>query len=237
MRLLVTRPEPDARRTAAVLRARGHEVRIAPLLEIEPIRDADLGAPAWHAVVMTSANAARAIAAHPRLAELRSLPVLAVGRRTAQAAREAGFADVASADGDAEDVARLAVGRFARNAVLVHLTGRDRAGDLAEALARRGIELRVVEVYRARAAQHLPAPISAALAADEIDGVLHFSRRSAETYLGCASREHIAEAALRPAHFCISAQAAEPLARAGAAKLLIAPQPQEEALLALVGAG
>ena len=237
MRLLVTRPEPDARRTAATLRARGHEVRIAPLLEIEPIRGADFGAPAWHALVVTSANAARAIAAHPRLAELRSLPVLAVGRHTADAARAAGFADVVSADGDAEDLARLAVDRFPRNAVLLHLAGADRAGDLAEALARRGIELREVEIYRARAAERLPAPITAALTKGEIDGVLHFSRRSAETYLGCALRDHIAEAALRPAQFCISAQAAEPLARQGAPTLLIAARPQEEALLALVGAG
>src|SRR5437870_3509326 len=120
MRLLVTRPEPDAHRTAAGLRSRGRGVLTAPLLEIEPIRDADLGAPAWHAGVMASANAAHAIAAHPRLAELRSLPVLAVGRHTAQAARGAGFADVAFADGDAQDLTRLAVGRFTRNAVLLH---------------------------------------------------------------------------------------------------------------------
>ena len=32
MRLLVTRPEPDATRTAETLRARGHDVLVAPLL-------------------------------------------------------------------------------------------------------------------------------------------------------------------------------------------------------------
>ena len=76
MRLLVTRPEPDNERTAAALRAQGHEVLLAPLLRIEPIADADLGAPPWAAILLTSANGARAIAAHPRRGELIALPVL-----------------------------------------------------------------------------------------------------------------------------------------------------------------
>ena len=49
MRLLVTRPEPDNERTAAALRAQGHEVLLAPLLHIEAVADADLGAPPWAA--------------------------------------------------------------------------------------------------------------------------------------------------------------------------------------------
>jgi uroporphyrinogen-III synthase len=237
MRLLVTRPEPDAQRTAAILRARGHQVLVAPVLQIEPIADADLGPPVWQAVVMTSANAARAIAAHPRLAELRALPVFAVGQNTAQAAREAGFADVGSADGDANDLARLVAGRFPGHATLVHLAGRDRAGDPAADLARLGVELRIVEIYRARAAERLAAEIATALDAGDVDGVLHFSRRSAEAYLQCAERAGISDAALRPAHFCISVQAAEPLARSGAATILIAAQPQEDSLVALTGSG
>ena len=42
MRLLVTRPEPDNARTAAALRAKGHEVVLAPLLHIEAVAGADL---------------------------------------------------------------------------------------------------------------------------------------------------------------------------------------------------
>ena len=39
MRLLVTRPEPDATRQAEKLAARGHEAVLAPLLLIEPATD------------------------------------------------------------------------------------------------------------------------------------------------------------------------------------------------------
>src|SRR5438128_1809813 len=64
MRLLVTRPAPDGERTAAVLRARGHEVLLLPLLRVEFIPDAPLGPGPWDGVLMTSANAARALAVH-----------------------------------------------------------------------------------------------------------------------------------------------------------------------------
>ena len=107
MRLLVTRPEADAERTAAALRARGHTVVVAPLLRIEPVEDADIAAGPFAAILVTSANAAPAIARHQRFAELRALPVFAVGGRSAQAMRAAGFADVTSADGDVSDLAPL----------------------------------------------------------------------------------------------------------------------------------
>jgi len=236
MRLLVTRPEPDARRTAARLSAWGHEVRIASLLDIEAIPAADLGAPPWQAVLMTSANAARAMAAHSRFQELRSLPVLAVGETTAEAARAAGFADVTSAGGHAGDLAALAGRRCAKGMPLLYLAGSDRARDMAAELAPCGLQVRTVEIYRAHAAQQFPPELLAAVGAGDLDGVLHFSRRSAEIFVRCAERAALLSAAvLSPLHFCISPQAAEPLARAGAPGIRIARQPDEDALVALVG--
>jgi uroporphyrinogen-III synthase len=242
MRLLVTRPEPEAQRTAAMLAARGHRVRIASLLKIEPVSGADIGSPPWQAVLLTSANAARTIALHPKLAHLRSIPVLAVGRRTAEAARAAGFTDVTSADGSGGDLERLVASRFAQGAQgaqgapLLYLAGSDRARDVAADLAPCGIAVRTVELYRAHAAEAFPAGIVAALRAGGIEGVLHFSRRSAEIFVQCAGRAAIVAEALRPLQFCISAQTAEPLARAGADKIRIAAHPEEDALVALIGA-
>src|SRR6266568_4673697 len=66
MRILLTRPELDGLRSAARLRARGHDVILAPLTRGEPLK-ADFGGP-FAAVLMTSANAARAAVEHPRFA-------------------------------------------------------------------------------------------------------------------------------------------------------------------------
>jgi len=229
MRLLVTRPEPDNERTAATLRAAGHDVMLAPLLHIEAVPDADFGAPPFAGVLITSANGARALAGHPRRGECLALPVLAVGASSAEAARRAGFTDVKSADGDAADLARLAATRFAGAASpLLHIAGEDRAGELALP----GLRLRTVVAYRAAKAKAFPPPVLEALRQGALDGILHFSRRSAESYLDCS--EGVVAAALKPVHYCLSARAAEPLAAAGAAHIQVAPRPDEASLLTLV---
>jgi uroporphyrinogen-III synthase len=246
MRLLVTRPEPDAARTAAALRARGHDVMLAPLLRVEPEAAADLGPGPWAGVLITSANAVRAVAAHPRQGELLGLPLFAVGRRSAQAARAAGFADVMSADGDAGDLARLVTARDrtlqtgvqARASVrlpLLYLAGEDRAGDLGGALAAHGVACETVVVYRAVIATALPPDVKDALAAGQIDGVLHYSGRSADAFVALALAALIDIKNLTVKHYCVSAQAAAPLRDAGVAALAAAT-PDEAALLALIDA-
>jgi uroporphyrinogen-III synthase len=240
MRLLVTRPEPDASRTAAVLRARGHDVMLAPLLGIEPAPDADLGPGPWGGVLITSANAVRPIAAHPRRREVLGLPLFAVGRRSAEAARAAGFAEVMSADGDAADLARLVAARDRSPQAaghvrlpLLYLAGEDRAGDLEGALAAQGIAARMVVVYRAVIATALPGDVKDALAAGNIDGVLHYSRRSADAFVALALAALIDIKKLTTKHYCVSAQVAVPLRDAGAATLAAAT-PDEAALFALI---
>jgi len=231
VRLLVTRPEPDAARTAAALRARGHDVVLAPLLRIALV-DFALPDEPWSAVVMTSANAARAVAEHPRRAALIAREAFAVGRHTADAARAAGFHTVHSADGDKNDLADLLRARRGEaSAPLLYLTGEDRAGELAAGDA----PVLTVVAYRAAKVQHFAPEVAAALARREVDGVLHFSTRSAQAYLDCAARAGIRDAALTPVHLCISRQVAQPLAAAGAAAIRIALRPDEAAMMELVG--
>ena len=148
MRLVVTRPQSDGARTAAALRERGHEVLEAPLLQVEPL-DADLSG-GWGAIIITSANAPAAIAGNPALAALATLPVIAVGRRSAEAAREAGFSDINSAGGDLRDLIRLVVARRAdAKAPLLYLAGEDRAADLVSELVTHGVAAEMRIVYRA----------------------------------------------------------------------------------------
>ena len=84
MKLLVTRPEPDGERTAEALRARGHEVLLAPMLRMQAVAF-DLADESYQAVVMTSANAVRSLAGHRHGERLTSLPAFTVGRHTAEA--------------------------------------------------------------------------------------------------------------------------------------------------------
>jgi uroporphyrinogen-III synthase len=235
VRLLVTRPETDAERTAAALRRRGHVVVLAPLLRIEPILDAPIDTQHWAAILITSANAAAALALHERKGALLDIPVFAVGDRSAEAMRAAGFGKVVSAGGAVADLMRLAVERLVPETPLLYLAGEDRAGDVADVLGSKGFVVQTVVLYRAVVAATLPLETIEVLA-EGLDGVLHFSPRSAEAYVEAARAAGLLSRALEPTQFCLSEQVALPLRRAGADRIGVAARPNEAALLELIGA-
>src|SRR5688572_29455279 len=101
MRILVTRPREDAERLAEQLEAKGHAIVIEPIFTIEPMPETPLDLDGVQALLLTSANGARAFGMRsPR----RDLRVFAVGDATADAARALGFSDVESAGGDVADL-------------------------------------------------------------------------------------------------------------------------------------
>jgi len=228
MRVVVTRPQADGERTAATLEALGHEVLVAPLMRIDPVA-ANL-AGTWSAIVITSANALQAA---PDTAD-KTLPVFAVGDRSAEAARRAGFAKVSSANGDIKDLIRLVAARtVGARAPLLYLAGEERAGDLVAQLAACGIDAEMKIVYRA-VVEAFPPVLAAALESGDVDAVLHFSRRSAELFVEGARASGVAGPAQDVRHLCLSSQVAEPLI--GASRIAVAARPEEAALIALLRA-
>ena len=230
MRVVVTRPQADSERTATALEALGHEVLVAPLMRVEPVA-VDL-AGTWSAIVITSANALQAI---PATADgVKTLPVFAVGDRSAEAARRAGFAEVSSANGDIKDLVRLVAARaVGAKAPLLYLAGEDRSGDLVAQLVAHGIDAEMKVVYRI-VAEVFPPVLAAALESGDVDAVLHFSRRSAELFVEGARLSGVAGPAEDVRHLCLSSQVAEPLA--GANRIVVAARPEEAALIALLRA-
>jgi uroporphyrinogen-III synthase len=235
VRLLITRPQPDAERTAIALRARGHLPIVAPLFNIETVGQAEPAAGPWTAILLTSANGLRGLGGPAQRRAVSAVPVFAVGDRTARAARDVGFATVHSTAGAVRDLAALVAAQLDPPARLLYLAGGDRAGDLDGALRRRGFVVDLIVAYRAVAVETLPAEAADALRGG-VDGVLHFSHRSAAAYLTAARSSGLLAAALKPVHYCLSAPLAEPLRAAGSVTLRIAATPSEAALLALIGA-
>ncbi|MFN3348915.1 uroporphyrinogen-III synthase [Pseudorhodoplanes sp.] len=237
MRVLLTRPLAEAERTAEALRALGHQPVMAPLLLIEPIADARIGPGPFAAVLMTSGNAARAIAGHPDVRSLLALDCYAVGSQTAAAARAAGFRTVEAADGDGGDLARLIGSRLGdRDRPLLYLAGEDRARDMAAELSPYALRLELAVVYRAVAAQRFAPEIAAALRDGQLDAALHFSRRSTAIFIDCIRAAGAEAAAARMMHVCLSANAAEPLAAINVKSILVAQKRDEPSMLALLSA-
>jgi uroporphyrinogen-III synthase len=222
-RVLVTRSEPGASETAARLVELGYEPIVEPLFGIEPLA-AKL--PPFDALAFTSANGVR-VFAKLDAASGRNAAVFCVGGRTAEAARDAGFANVSSADGDVTDLASLICSKLQTGARLLHTGNEDSRGDLAGGLAARGVAAVFVPTFRAAPAK-TPGPALAA----------HFEgRRSFEAVLvhsprGGAILAAFANGSSQPALnvAAISSAAAAPLSRI-ADRIEIAARPDEAALL------
>jgi uroporphyrinogen-III synthase len=229
MRILVTRPREDSQHLAQQLEARGHQVLIEPLFVIELEPDAPFDLDGVQALLMTSANGVRAFAAH---SERRDLRVFAVGDATAEAARACGFADVESAAGDVDDLARL-VRERARpgDGALLHAAGSAVAGDLAGALQASGFEARRVVLYRAEPVQALSSTALTALREGYIDLAVFFSPRTARTFVGLARAAGVERACARVGFLGLSPAVVEAAADVAWAVRESAAAPTEAALL------
>lgn len=235
MAILVTRPHPDNETTALALRARGFDVHLAPLLKFEPVAFQGAGDTKYGGVIVTSANAIRAIV--PQLAELKllKLPLFAVGEHTAAAAREAGFVDVIVAGGDAaalrETLLKSARDKIVKKkSTLLYLAGAELSRDLAGELGADGFDVVTQTTYRMAPVSHLPREVCDGFAAHGIEAVLHYSRRTARAFLEAARGEGVEISALAIPQCCLSENVAGVLREAGATQVAVAASPDENAL-------
>lgn len=230
MSVLVTRPQPDADATASALRARGHDVLVAPMLTFEP-RPLKLDSDTrFAAIIVTSGNALRALAGDPAIEALRALPVYAVGEKTADVAREAGFSKVISADGDAAQLRDLIAKRGKPGDPLLYLAGADLAGDIAGELGARGFTVVTQTTYRMVPAEILPASAADAIANGRMTGVLHYSRRSARAFATAARASGVEITVLALPQICLSDAVAIVLRDSGADHVSVAARPDQDAL-------
>lgn len=232
-RLLLTRPEEDARETARRLEERGHQVLVTPLMVIDVLGGGPLDLSGVQALLVTSVNGLRAFM-HRQDGRVPGLPVFAVGDATARVAREMGFKDVKSAGGDVDDLARLAASHLhPLGGALLHPAASDVAGDLGFMLMRGGYVYRREIIYQARLADVLPAAAVQAIVTKNVDGVLLYSPRSAAIFDRLVKAADLRAACAHLTAYCLS----ENVARAAGEPwhdIRVAEAPEENSLLALI---
>lgn len=235
MQVLVTRPQPEAHRTARAVRARGCLPVLAPLFTAEALPPPALPE-RIDALVVTSARTLAYLDADTR-ARLYGLPVFAVGARTAAALEAAGFRAIRSAEADVTALARtIFAAGLPQGAVLYSPGGSLRAGNLGHDLAAQGLVLRGAALYRMVAVPALPEAAVAALNAGA-PGVLHYSPHAAVTCLRLATEAGLKDRLASGRHFCLSAAVAAPLRAAGFGQVAEATAPTEDDLMNLLPLG
>lgn len=231
MRILVTRAADQAEATAARLAAIGHESVVAPLSRVVFDREIALPLTGVGALIATSTNGIEALANRADLAALRQKPLFVVGARTARAARDLGFADVTSADGDRSDLVRLIVAtRAPSEGRLLWIAGRDRTKIFATELGAKGFAVDVVEVYRAEDMASFSPEVVAELRSGKIDAIAVYSPRSGALILQALAACGFSPASPGPAIHAISEATARGFRAVWRGDVVVAARPDEAAL-------
>lgn len=185
MKLIVTRPEPAASRTANKLTALGHEVTVSSLLEI-----VDTGnktpAGSFGAMVVTSTNALRILAARGIDDDMLQMPLYTVGDATAADAAAMGFSNIHSASGTAENLAGLVIEETQTNPdrpqAILYACGVDTTPGLVENLREKRLIVQPWALYKANLVDQLTNISKEWLRNNDPVGVLMYSARSARQF-------------------------------------------------------
>lgn len=232
MRVLITRPRHDAEPLAARLSALGIESLIEPLLFVSFLPGPPLDLSGIQALLVTSANGARALAARD---ERRHLPVFTVGDASARAAAECGFGHVESASGDVETLGRLVMDRLnPETGAVLHVAGSKVAGDLAGIVIESGFTYRREVLYETRKAERFSAAALKSLKAGALDGVLFFSPRTAAAFAALARQAGVQAFCEKIDAYCLSPAVAEAAAALAWRHAPTARRPDQDAMVDLL---
>jgi uroporphyrinogen-III synthase len=228
-RILVTRPEPGASRTAARLAAGGFEPVVLPLTRIAPL-EFTLPEGPFDAVIVTSAQALKAV----RPGHMLHLPIYAVGDTTAESAESAGFGQIITADGSVESIAALVKKRAEPAARLLYLCGRVRRPELETALGDAGFHLTAVETYDALPVTYLEEELAARLGPAPIEAVALMSAQAAALFAALAARPAFAPMFKPSEIICFAQRISDALGKEHGWNVHVTRHASEDALVELL---
>jgi len=235
VRVLVTRPEPGAARTMQRLQDMGFQPILLPLTETVALPIGAEAAPMdAAAVAITSANAVRH-APKELIAALAGLPCHAVGNRTEEAARKAGFLSVGEGPGDATALADAIVAGYSAGTI-AYLAGRVRFPAFEQRLTAAGVRVRAIETYDTLALDYSDADLLARLSGRPVEAVLLYSASAAVATETLIRRPALRDLFEKTTFFALSGRIAAACESIAGSRIEIAPEPQEEALLELLRA-
>lgn len=228
--VLVTRPEPGLTETLAAVQKAGWQAYASPALEIV----SKILPPLPHFVSALVLTSGQSIPCACRMVGS-AVPVFAVGERTAQRARAAGFSQVYSANGNADALLALVVRTYQpAQGQLLLLSGAGQGVALAAHLSTAGFQVTRQVAYAAQPVGQIEPHIISLLMAGDIGHSLFFSAQSAKAWVEVLPQAVVPFAA-HSVGLVMSDAAAKVLYHAGWQRVQVAPQPTAAAVLALLG--
>lgn len=231
-RILVTRPQPGASRTAERLAKAGYAPVVLALTRIEPLPHS-MPVGLFDSVIVTSAQALAATDPSG-LSRFLSVPVFAVGETTGEAARNLGFSSAIAGTGSTRWIIERLTASMRPNARVLYLCGKVRRPELEEALAQAGIAVEAVETYDAAPIPYSEEELAAALGAMPLSAVTLMSGQAASVFDRQIASGRFAPLFRESLFVCFSARIAEALRAERQSKTVVTDQASEDSLMRLL---
>lgn len=240
MRVTVTRPEHSGLKTAARLKALGHEPIVLPLSEpvhnIETIKQV-LKKP-FSSVAITSAEALAALATLTFDSLLLQKTLVVVGEPSAAAARDFGFTKILIANGFAtgmvDMLANLPAHERSLLSPMLYLAGTPRGDIFEEGLRSLNIAFEAIDAYEMMKRKYTPSEIAAHLALGKPDGVLFFSSEAVKNYFSLLT-PYVSNSYFNDIKFfCISEKTAANLPEHLSSQSIISKETSEQGIIDLL---
>jgi len=207
MTLVITRPKEDAEKLAEALKEKGFHCIIEPVLSIKMLyrNVAALEQALTHKPQAIVATSKHAISAFAVMVRNRSIPVITVGKVTANYALSLGFKNVISANGNAKTlIAYIKKNNLPAKAPLLYIRGKDISTDIAAVLGKSDFIVESVILYKTIQANKFSARLCKAISEKKVNSVLFFSQNTVKTYAELAISSNIAVAHNQITALCMS---------------------------------
>ncbi|MFD2205004.1 uroporphyrinogen-III synthase [Kiloniella antarctica] len=231
---LVTRPVVDHEPFVSELKTMGRDVILFPVFDILFYPEDKLDLSNVQAILITSANGVRALCQNSNDF---SFPVYCVGNSSAEAARDAGFEKVYSANGDVADLAELVCENLPLGGgVLVHPAASKLAGDLGKILTAKGFCYQRKILYEAKAITQLNFVVTNLIKSNNIKEISFFSPRSSRTFSKLLKQEKLEDKLQGCRAYCLSPAVSKYLEDIKGMEVVAAEHPTRQSLLRLMAA-
>jgi len=239
-KILITRPIREAEKTAQILKARGFDVIIEPMLTISAVNFDLPEVRGLDALIFTSQNGVRFFDA-PQ--EFKEIPVVTVGEKTAALAKELGYKDVQCLGADMAELAQgLNQLNCAAQKTYGYVRGVHTAGNLKDSIDSPKINMVETVVYDSIQSTQFSDNVLKNIENKDVRAVLFYSRRAAQAFADCAAFHanqqtrtgDIYEGLKSIQALCLAPSMVEYLDKLPMKDIKVSASPNEETLLSLL---
>ena len=181
MHILITRPLEDCSEMILKFKSLGHQVSHLPLLSIDKINYDQIDFSNYEGIIFTSANAVKFL----NLKQIdKKIFCFCVGNATEKKARDSGFQNVITAEGNVNNLKELVLQNFnQKDGGLIYVSGEVVSTDLDQQLIKEGYKIDRVINYKTTHNQKFDEKFVTDLKLNIPDMVYIYSQNSAQSFL------------------------------------------------------